>query len=271
MVSPTDRHRERNLAIVLLLAFITAYTAWNEGYYGLVTMPFLLILVGGFSALLWLALNITTTRLLTYIFIVFGMQYVGETIGTRPGMWTYKGETFSSSLGGAYNFGAWIWVMASLLAYVISTRFTIRWIRAFVECFPKWVNPLLVVAVFAVIPLTLGEYWDNLGDNNATYQFWIYFSVLALIGIAASLKTDSPVILGVIIAACIVAIPSEYAGSIGSHPTPSWTFNHDENFPHCFYYSDAGHLKYWRNTRLPLLLPTNGWTNIHIHGEGDMK
>jgi hypothetical protein len=85
---------------------------------------------------------------------------------------------------------------------------------------------VIVLIIFAMIPLTLGEYRSGAGT-----WFWGLYLVLLLVTLAASFLMDFPVFLGLVITTWIFGFPSEYVGSVPNH---LWTFPHNPNFPPFF-------------------------------------
>jgi len=178
------------------------------------------LLVVGFAIAGWLALSISTRRLLSLILSIFIIEYVKETIGIRSEFWSYQG------IGGFYNFGVWAWVLGGLTVYTLSTRVVIRLIRKLKLAFPKWLNPVILFLVFLFIPLTMGQY-----RNGAGWLFWLFYALLLLTGIYTSIKIDFPVFVGIVLTAWIVSNPSEYIGSVSSKV---WIFLYNPDYPPLF-------------------------------------
>jgi hypothetical protein len=210
----------KNLFIVFLFIVITLFTAFHEGYLPLISMPFWVSIVGGFSISLWLALGVSTKRLLSLILGIFIIEYIKETIGIRSGMWEYHGTN------GFYNFGVWAWVIGGLAAYTLATKIVIPRMQRVKLSIPSWVNPLLVTAIFLLVLLTLGNYRDGAG-----ILFWSFYIALYISCFYLSLKIDFPVFAGIVIASWILGTPSEYLGSAASN---IWTFTHNPDFPPFF-------------------------------------
>lgn len=210
----------KNLFIVLLFVIITLFTAFHEGYLPLISMPFWVSIIAGFSISIWLALNISTHRLLALILSIFIIEYIKETIGVRSGMWAYHG------VNGFYNFGVWAWVMGGLAAYTLATRIVIRQMQRVQFPIPPWVNPVIMTAIFLFILLTLGNY-----RSGAGMLFWSFYIALFIACIYSSIKMDFPIFAGIVITAWILGAPSEYIGSAASH---IWTFTHNPDYPPFF-------------------------------------
>jgi hypothetical protein len=207
---------------------VTIFTAFNEGYLAFnkeqLSFTFILFWIGviaGFLISFCLALGISTKRLFSLILGIFIIEYFKETIGIRSGMWTYNG------FNGFYNFGVWLWVLASLVAYMLFIKIIIPLLGKIKLSIPKWLNLVLVIALFVIIFVTLGKY-----QSGAGILFWSFYIILLIAGIYVALRTESPVfILGVILASWIIGNPSEYLGSMGAG---IWTYAYNPNYPPVF-------------------------------------
>jgi len=220
MASDTNGSRARNLLLIALLILVTFFTAFHEGYLPLISLPFWILFIAGYCITIWLAFSISTRRLGALILGIFIIEYVKETIGIRSGMWTYHG------VDALYNFGVWAWVLAGLGVYTLSTKVAIRLIRKLKISPPKWLNPIILILISLLIPLTLGDYWAGAGA-----LFFSFYALLLIIGIHASMRIDFPVLAGIVITAWIISNPSEYVGSVSSGV---WTFTHNPNYPPLF-------------------------------------
>ena len=220
MTNDTNNARLRNFLLIALFIIITLFTAFHEGYFPLISILFWVLLIAGFSISVWLALSISTRRLLSLILGIFIIEYVKETIGIRSRVWTYHG------VDGFYNFGVWAWVLAGLIVYTLSTRVVIRLIRKLRFSLPRWLNPIILVLIFLLIPLTMGDYW-----SGARGLFWSFYALLLIAGIYTSIRMDFLVFAGIVITAWIVSNPSEYIGSVASGV---WTFTHNPDYPPLF-------------------------------------
>lgn len=214
------RDRSRNFLVVLLLIVVTLFTAFQEGYFPLISPLFWLCLMAGVGFSLWLAWDIANRRFLALILVIFILEYLKESIGIKSGMWVYHGA------GGAYNFGVWAWVWAGLSAYTLSTRLISRALRRHNLALPRRVNLILVLALFGLIPLTLGKFWSGAGG-----WFWGFYITLLLAGLLTASRLDFPVFAGLVLAAWVLANPSEYVGSALSG---IWTFTHNPHYPPFF-------------------------------------
>lgn len=221
-----DKEKQQNLVIVALLFVITTFTAFHEGYIPLISILFLPSLLAGFSITVWLAMHISTKRLLSLIFTIFVIEYVKETIGIRSGMWSYHGIVGEWSKYSQYNFGVWAWVLGGLIAYTLSTRKVIRQIKKLKLSPPRWLNQIILAILFLLILLLLGNYRYGAGA-----LFYLFYAVLFVTSLYASVKMDFSVFIGIVIASWIVSNPSEYMGSVASGV---WTFTFNPNYPPVF-------------------------------------
>lgn len=226
MVTGNERgrvDRDRNVALILLLFAELLFSAYCEGYLARIAWPFALLLAVGFGLGLWLATRISTVRLLALLLVIFFMEYAKETIGIRSGLWVYHGE------GGHYLFGVWSWVAAGISAYSLSTGIAIpllRKIRWPDGATGIWLAASVVLALFALIPLTLGPYLPGTGR-----LFWSFYAVLLVAALVATRDVPLPVFAGVVLSAWFASNPSEYFGSTLSG---AWTFPHNPHYPPFF-------------------------------------
>ena len=212
--------RGRNVVLVLLLFAELLFSAFTEGYLGLITWPFALLLAGGFGLAMWLATRISTVRLLALLLSIFFMEYAKETIGIRCGLWVYHGNW------GQYLFGVLSWVAAGVSTYALATGIAIpllsklRWPAL---AAPSWLAAVVVLVVFVLIPLRLGPYSSGTGR-----LFWMFYAVLLVAALLATRRMPSLVFAGVVLSAWFAGNPSEYFGSALSG---AWTFPHDAKYP----------------------------------------
>jgi hypothetical protein len=214
------KDRQLNLILIVLLISITAFTAFHEGYFPLISIPFLILLLAGFSIAVWLSKYISTKRLIAFILGIFIIEYFKETIGIRSGIWTYHG------IDGQYNFGVWSWVLGGLVTYTLSTRIVMQQIRKLNRTFPRWLNQIILTLLFLFILLSLGDYRDSMG-----VLFYSFYALLFAVTFYASLRIDFCVFAGIIVSAWIIGNPSEYIGSVASGV---WTFTHNPVYPPFF-------------------------------------
>jgi hypothetical protein len=213
----------QNLLLVALFGIVTLFTAHQEGYLPLIAPLFWLVLIIGFVIAIWMAFYVTTGRLLGLMLGIFILEYIKETIGIRSGMWSYHG------LANSYNFGVWAWVMGGMGVFWIAVRLVIPWLRKRTAGLPRrWnlINPVIVVLVFAMIPLSLGDYSSGAGN-----WFWGLYALLFLITFVTACRMDLPVFLGLLFTTWVFGFISEYAGSVPNH---IWTFTYNPDYPPVF-------------------------------------
>jgi len=213
----------QNLLLVALFGIVTLFTAYQESYLPVIGAIFWLVLIIGFAIAIWMALYITTGRLLALVLGIFIIEYIKETIGMRSGMWSYHG------LANSYNFVVWAWVMGGMGVFWIAVRLVIRGMKKLTAGLPRrWnlINPVIVVLVLAIIPLTLGDYRSGAGG-----WFWLLYAILCLITLVTAGRMDLPVFLGLLLTSWVLGFLSEYAGSVPNH---IWTFTYNPNYPPVF-------------------------------------
>jgi len=220
MISKNRSKKLPNFLLVALLTIILIFTAFHEGFLSLISVLFWVVLIAGILITVWLAWSSSTSRVLSLLLGIFIIEYIKEAIGIRSQLWTYNG------IGKQFNFGVWAWVLGGLVVYTLATKVTIPLIKKLHWSPPKWLNPVILIILAALIPLTLGAYWSGTGC-----LFWAFYILLTLVCIYASLKMDFSVVIGIVITAWIISNPSEYVGSINSGV---WTFTHNPHYPPFF-------------------------------------
>jgi hypothetical protein len=207
----------RNFLVIVLFMIVTLFTAFQEGYFPLISVSFWLYLLAGFVLCFWLACFIFTKHLLALILTIFIIENIKETIGIVSGLWVYHG------IQGSYNFGIWCWVLGGLSTYTLATRIIIRWLRKLTLPVSRPGNARIVVALFGLIPLTLMGYWQGTG-----LWFWSFYLLLLLICLGLTTPLDFPVLASMVVSSWLVGIPGEYLGAISSH---AWTFPLNPRYP----------------------------------------
>jgi hypothetical protein len=219
---PDDKggERLRNYIIIALVVATTAFTAYNEGFFPLISLPFLALTLTGVGFSIWLASGISSRRLLSLILSIFIIEYFNQTICVRSGFWAYNGNP------GQLNFAIWAWVLAGLTAYTLSTRIAIPVIRKLGLKLPRLLSAMALTVMFAALLLSLGPYRDGAGT-----LFYTFYIVLFLGVLYASFWMDGFVFFGLVLMAMLVGNLSEYLGGIDSSV---WTFGHDRDYPPFF-------------------------------------
>jgi hypothetical protein len=196
---------------------VTLFTAFQEGYFPLISIYFFLCLLVGFGICFWLACFISTKHLLALIFSISIIEYINQTIGIISGMWVYQG------VHGSYNFGICCWVLGGLSAYTLSTKFIIKRVRNLKLPVTRRVNAKIIFILFLLIPITLAGYWKGAGG-----WFWAFYFLLLITCLNLAKRLDFPVLAGMVVTSWIVGTTGEYLGSISSH---AWTFPLNPHYP----------------------------------------
>jgi uncharacterized protein (DUF362 family) len=220
MTSERTNEKVRNILLVALLAAIILFTAYHEGYLKEISVYFWIVLAAGIAICAWLALSISTGRLLSLFLAIFIIEYGKEAIGIQSKLWVYHGE------GGQFNFGVWAWVLGGLVCYTLATKVAIKLISKLKVLWPGWLNCVLLLLLFLAMPLTMGDYLD---DTDTL--MWLFYILILSIGLVAAARINLSIFAGIVITAWIVGWPSEYVGSVTSG---IWTFPHNPHYPPFF-------------------------------------
>lgn len=215
---PGERGRNVVLVLLLLAAFLLA-TYW-EGYLAIISWPFGLCLAGGFGLAIWLAMRTSTARMAALLLSIFFIEYAKETIGIQSGLWVYHG------IRGQYVFGVLAWVVGGVSAHALSTGVAIPLLRRLDLGPPRWLRSVLLLGLFALVPLTLGPYWAGTG-----VLFWSFYALLLAATLTATMRMPFSVFGAIVVCAWVVGNPTEFLGSAGSG---AWTFAHNPNYPPFF-------------------------------------
>lgn len=214
------RTRATRAALVATLVAVTAFTMAHEGYVALVSPALALSMIAGFGVIAWLAASERPSRLAALLLSILVIEYVKESIGVRAGLWTYHGNP------GQYLFGVWLWVMAGTSAYAVAKKVAVPLVARSSWAPPRWTHAALVLAVAAVIPLSLGGYRPQVGTD-----FVLLYAVLTAAAVASAVRMPFPTLAGLVLTAWAVANPAEYVGSMGSG---IWTYARDARYPPLF-------------------------------------
>jgi len=220
MTDNLPESKMQNFLLVVLFVIIILFSAFHEGYFGLIAGIFWISLIAGFIIIGWLAMSISTKRLLSLLLGIFIIEYIKEAIGIRSNVWTYHGAS------GQFNFGVWAWVLGGMITYTLATKYVIRKLRKHSFSHPRWHNPAILIGLFFLMLLTMGKYWHGAGG-----LFFLFYISLLIIGVYASLKMDFAVFAGIVISSWIIGNPSEFLGSV---PSNVWTFTYNPHYPPFF-------------------------------------
>ncbi len=232
MTPDTLQEKIRNFLVIFFVLLVTVVCLIQEGYLvrdstGELSLKpgrdgylFWLSLAAGFLLASWLALSISTRRLVSLIFSTMIVEYCGQTIGTKLGLWTYPIS------GGPYFFGILLWVIAVLFAYTGATKSVVKLCMMSRFRLPNTLNPLILLALLVVIWFTGPDIIRGIPPEpealKHSYLFWTFLALLGLIGATAALKNDFRVMTGIVITAWIVGLISENSGASAG----IWTFGH---------------------------------------------
>jgi hypothetical protein len=123
----------------------------------------------------------------------------------------------------------WAWVLAGMTVFWLAVRLVIKVANHLTATWSRrwnFFNPLVVLVVFAVIPVTLGDYRAGAGP-----WFWVLYAILFQAALAVSLYLDFPFFWGLLITTWVLGFISEYAGSVPNH---IWTFTYNPDYPPFF-------------------------------------
>lgn len=217
MTEELAQQSRRNIVLVSLFIAVLLFTAFHEGYVPLISLTLWGSIGFGLALSLWLAFRISTARLVSLMLIITFLEYVKESIGIRSGMWVYHG------IKGFYLFGVWLWVLAGLAVFTLSTQIVIPRLRHLTVSPPKWVNPVLLILLYLVILLTIGPY-----APGASVLFWSFYTIVLIYGLYVSLNMGFATLAGLVLTAWLGGNISEYVGSVASQ---AWTFPQNPMYP----------------------------------------
>lgn len=228
--NPLDE-RLRNLFLILMLLIVTVFTAYNEGYLsdkytGNNALLYWATILGGALFGVWLSMTISTKRLVALMFATFVIEYIKETVGIRTGLWMYTGNH------GGYLLGVWTWVWGGVTIYCIASKVAVRLTMKNPVTGPRFLNPILIVALFSVLALfcpnlpfcleDVFEWWPKVDENTGAILFdtgkwvtifWAFYVTLMFISIIASLFADIRALFGIVISVLIIGYIGEIAGA----------------------------------------------------------
>jgi hypothetical protein len=220
MTQQSGSNASNNLLLVCLLVVTIFFTAWNEGYLGIIAWPFALVLLAGLGMMVWLALTASPARFLSLVTSIFAVEYIKEALGIYYGFWIYHGHP------GSFVFGVWAWVLGGLTCYTLATSGLAPLLRKLPHPTSRRWNSALIVG-FAL----LGVFLMRDRTAQAGWLFWIFYLILTLIALLRAPRFDFPSFFGLVISAWAVGNISEYMGSTWSG---IWTFPRDPNYPPLF-------------------------------------
>lgn len=210
----------RNLLFLSVLLVAIVFTAYQEGYLGMLGWPFSLVLLWGLVMAGWLAKSASTGRMLSLVFVIFSVEYVKEALGTRYGFWIYHGTNHS------FVFGVWAWVLGGLSCFSFATKVVIPILRKWLPPIARGWNSILVLSI-AVLGLVLfGKRVQVVG-----WLYGVFYLLLILISVWRAPHFDMSHCLGFIVGAWAVSLLGEY---VGATINGLWTFPGHPKFPPLF-------------------------------------
>jgi uncharacterized protein (DUF362 family) len=130
----------------------------------------------------------------------------------------YKGNP------GGFLLGVWTWVWGGVTIYCIASKISVRFTSRNRFTLPRFLNPILIVALFSALALfcpelpfcngDMLEWWPELYDEQAwTTLFWAFYVGLLVICVIASLFADIRTLFGIVITVFIIGYIGEIAGA----------------------------------------------------------
>ena len=156
------------------------------------------------------AFEVTTRRLVLLAVIAGAGGYLTQVVGaTRGGFWSYGPPHHT------YYFVPATFVLASLVAYGLAQTALGSLVRRVIRTPSRAANPLIVLAVLALLLVLLGDARDRQG-----WDFWLYYGGKALICLYLSLRMSAATLVTVLLGGALVGTAAELAGSRSG----LWTF-----------------------------------------------
>jgi uncharacterized protein (DUF362 family) len=206
-----------NTLVLVFVGVVGIGLLVRAGDLTLVRWPFLLYIVGVTLGALWFgAFELSRRRLLLLVLVGASAGILTQVVGADvEGVWTYAGPRRD------YSFVTTMFAYAATFAYGLTALVFGPWVRRHLRHRPRWMNPLVVVVLFAV--LVVGSTPYRLRFDVA---FWAYYGALGLFGLWASLLMDLGTLLTLVGVAVVVGIASETLGASsgvwsfrGAHPS----------------------------------------------------
>lgn len=221
MASPGQRSIDgKNLLLLGLVAAAGGTLLVAEGYAGRVSAAFAVYGVVMVSLAAYFATFEVSTRRLIAMAVVAGVggyltQVVGATLG---GFWSYPPPRHS------YGFVPATFVLASLVAYGLTQVWLGPLLRRRIRLGARMANPLIVLAVFALlVTLSRGER-ARLGTGTA---FWLYYGIKLLVCLYLSLRMHTAALVSVLLSGALIGTSAELAGESSG----LWAFTGDDGLP----------------------------------------
>jgi uncharacterized protein (DUF362 family) len=192
--------------LVLLAAIVVAggVVLAVEGYAGNVSLAFAVFGVAMVGAAGYFAAFEVTTRRLALLAVIAGAGgYLTQVIGaTRGGFWSYGPPHHT------YYFVPAMFVLASLVGYGLVQTVIGPLTRRVIRRPWRAANPLIVLAVFALLVVFSGDALARQGG-----ELWLYYGGKALICVYLSLRMNTATLVAVLLGGALVGTAAELAGS----------------------------------------------------------
>lgn len=192
-----------NLALLAAIVVTGGAVLWAEGHAGDVSFAFALfgaVLIGfaGYIA----AFEITTRRLVLLVLIAGAGGYLTQVVGTALHAWSYRGT---------FAFVPFTFAIASLAAYGLTQAVLGPLLRTRLRRPSRAFNPLIVLAVFAVLLAT-----GPRGERG----FWLYYGATLAIALYLSLRMPIATLLALLGSGALIGAAAELTGARAG----LWTF-----------------------------------------------
>jgi uncharacterized protein (DUF362 family) len=207
-----------NLALLAIVLVAGGVVLFAEGYGGSISLAFAVF--GAVMAVLaaYFAAFEISTRRLALLAVIAGVggyltQVVGATLG---GFWSYGPPRHT------FYFVPFTFVLASLVAYGLTQAVIGSLIRRVIRRPSRAVNPIIVLAIFALLVVLSGNARAGQGSG-----FWLYYGAKALICIYLALRMPTATLVAVLLSGALVGAAAELAGSRSG----LWTFTQPGGLP----------------------------------------
>lgn len=199
------------LALLGAVAAAGAAALIAEGYADRVSLPFALFGAVMLGAAGYFAAFEATPRRLALLAVIAGAGgYLTQVVGaTHGGFWSYGPPRHT------YYFVPAMFVVASLVAYGLAQTLIGSLVRRVIRTPSRAANPLVVLAVFALLVVCSGDARARQGG-----EFWLYYGAKALVCVYLSLRMNAASLIAVLLGGALVGTAAELAGSRSG----LWTF-----------------------------------------------
>ena len=216
LVKSRDVKIGRNFALLLGMAGALLFTAFYEGYLGMVDWRFAAVLLCGLGTMAFLSLVETTGRILSLLVAVFAIELVKEYLGIRYQLWVYHGRD------GRFLFGVLSWVLGGVSVFTLAKWVVAPFVRILVSTKTRKFHVPILLGLAGLAYALLDVPMSQLGP-----WFWGLYAILLLLGVWRSRQSDLAMLFALIATGWGVGNLSEYLGSQAG----IWTFTGHPNYP----------------------------------------